>query len=399
MRVKNRWLASPLSALAAIVAIVVLAAGCAPAPVPSAVGSIAPPPASAIVPSASPSSADPSAADIQSLLDRMAAAVVAGDRDGYLALVDLADPVFALEHTRWADDWSGRNPVSAYSLELADLQRDGESAAGLLTVHWAFDAGVAVEPPRVTTFPVSFTTGAGGWRYAGEVWTSTEVPHFVLRVAPGLETAVPDIADVLPGIYGDVTAELGYEPNGTLEIKLYADANALVANTLLSLPTIRGWNEPGEALKLVHDPQGPPLAPTIAHELTHFIGFDRAGTRRSRMPWWLDEGIATYVASTIEGPAVDRLAQVIAWEAEGALAPWEEMTVFEETPVELWAYVYPQGYAMVLFVTERFGADRRNAWLAAMATEMEIDEATREELGRSFDRLDAEFRAWLAAQR
>ena len=117
------------------------------------------------------------------------------------------------------------------------------------------------------------------------------------------------------------------------------------------------------------------------------------------MPWWLDEGIATYVASTIEGPAVDRLAQVIAWEAEGELAPWDEMVVFEETPVELWEHVYPQGYAMVVFVTERFGAGPRNDWLAAMATEMDIADATPAQLGRTFRELDTEFRRWLADQR
>jgi hypothetical protein len=385
---KNRWLA-PL--------LVILAAGCGPAPLPLAGGSIAPTAAATASPSM-PADSSGTTAEIEALLDRMAAAVLAGDRDGYLALVDLADPVFALEHTRWADDWSSRNPVSTYSLELADLQPDGESATGLLTVQWSFDPGVVDEPPRITTFPATFSSGAGDWRYAGEAWTSSEVPHFTLRVAPGLEASVPDIVDVFPGIYADVTAEYGYESRGTLEIKLYADANALVANTLLSLPTIRGWNEPGEALKLVHQPEGPPLAPTIAHELTHFLGFDRAGTRRTRMPWWLDEGIATYVASTIEGAAGDRLAQVIAWEADGELAPWEDMAIFEETPVELWEHVYPQGYAMVVFVTERFGADRRNDWLAAMATEMDIDEATPAKLGRTFEELDAEFRDWLAAQ-
>ena len=146
----------------------------------------------------------------------------------------------------------------------------------------------------------------------------------MVRVAPGLEGTVPDIVDVLPGIFGDVTAALGYEPAGDLEIKLYADANALVANTLLSLPRISGWNEPGEALKLVHRPDGPPLAPTIAHELTHFTLFDRAGTQRTRMPWWLDEGIATFVASQIDGSSAEgRLAQVVAWESEGALADWD----------------------------------------------------------------------------
>jgi hypothetical protein len=389
---KNRPLAPLLVVLAA------LAIGCGPAPMPSVGASIAPLPAATGAASPQAPTAGPAAAEIHALLDRMAAAVLATDREGYLALVDLTDPVFALEHTRWADDWSGRNPMTAYSLEVADLKLDGDTATGTLTVHWAFEPSVVSEPPRITTFPARFSTGAGAWRYAGEAWTSTEVPHFVLRVAPGLEAAVPDIVDVLPGIYGDVTAEVGYTASGTLEIKLYADANALVANTLLSLPTIRGWNEPGEALKLVHDPQGPPLAPTIAHELTHFLGFDRAGTQRTRMPWWLDEGIATYVASTIEGPSVDRLAQVVAWEADGALAPWKDLAVFEETPVELWEHVYPQGYAMVVFVTERFGAQRRNHWLAAMATEMDIDEATPAVLDRTFDQLDAAFRDWLAAQ-
>ena len=379
-----------------------LLAGCGDPVDPATPGPSTRPAQSAIAgPSSALPSADPAAAaEIEALLGQMAAAVLAGDQDGYLALVDRSDPVFAVEHERWAIDWSGRNPVTAYALEVANLEQEGDVANGLLTVSWALDPERSAEPPRTTTFVARFTHGQSGWQYAGEAWASTEVEHFVVRVAPGLEDSLPGIVDVLPGIFGDVTAAVGYEPAGVLEIKLYADANALVANTLLSLPRISGWNEPGEALKLVNRADGPPLAPTIAHELTHFTLFDRAGTQRTRMPWWLDEGIATFVASQMDGSSAgDRLAQVVAWESEGALADWDDMTVFEETPVELWEFVYPQGYAMVAFVTERFGADRRNDWLAAMATEMDIDAATPAELGRSFDRLDAEFRDWLADQR
>ena len=60
----------------------------------------------------------------------------------------------------------------------------------------------------------------------------------------------------------------------------------------------------------------------------------------------------------------------------GDLADWRDMAVFEETPQSLWQFVYPQGYAMVRYVTERYGVSDRNAWLASMATEMTIDEAT-----------------------
>ena len=229
VRMKNRWLASLL---------VVLAAGCAPVAPTATIMSPLPAQTATGTPSSPVPPANQAAAEVQALLRQMSAAVLAGDRDGYLALVDLSDPVFAIEHTRWADDWASRSPVSAYSLELTDLELDGAAATGLVTVQWAFDPSVVSEPPRITTFPAQFTDGAGSWRYAGERWASTEVTHFVLRVAPGLEAAVPDIADVVPVIYGDVTAEMGHEPSGTLEIKLYADANALVASTLLSLPTI-----------------------------------------------------------------------------------------------------------------------------------------------------------------
>lgn len=117
------------------------------------------------------------------------------------------------------------------------------------------------------------------------------------------------------------------------------------------------------------------------------------------MPWWLDEGIATFVAAAYDtGDAPHHLEQVATWEAAGELAPWQEMAVFEDTPLELWQFVYPQGYAMVRYVTERFGGAKRNAWLAAMATEMDIDRATPSVLGVSFDGLDAAFRQWLLAR-
>jgi hypothetical protein len=363
--------------------------------IPSAVSSPA-----AAVPTPVATEDASASAELADLVAAMASAVIDGDLERYLDLVDLSDPVFAIEHTRWVEDWAGRDPATTYSLSLAGVAVDGDSAVGLLTVEWSTDPIPSDNPTRLASFAARFTRGTDGWRYAGEDWTSTQTERFIVRVAPGLEAAGQAIADDLPGIYADVTAALGYEPAGSLEIKLYADSPSLVANTLLSLPDIAGWNEPGEALKLVNRSDGPSLAPTIAHELTHFLGFDRAGTQRSRMPWWLDEGIATYVGSHVAGTPEDgRLAQVIVWEAGGELAPWVEMEVFEETPLDLWPYVYSQGYAMVRFISEELGVDRRNAWLAAMATEMDIDEATSAVLGRSFERLDRNFREWLAAQR
>jgi len=337
-------------------------------------------------------------ADIEFLVESMAANVRIGNKAAYMALVDQTDPAFALEHGRLADEWSGLHPVTDYALAVEDLdiedEADAVAATGSLTATWTNFEGAE----RAATWRGRFTRGAAGWQYAGEVWTTTQEPHFTIKVAPGAETFVENVTQDLPAIYDHVTDALDYVPAQPLVIKLYADAPALAANTLLSLPDINGWNEPGEALKLRVNPEDPYLTPTIAHEMTHFATFDRAGTKRTKMPWWLDEGLASYVArkfALIQTGEDSATATVAAWLAEGTFVEWDRMTVYETTPLELWRNVYPQGYAMVRYVTTTYGAEKRNAWLAGMATEMDIDAATPAVLGLSFDDLDKGFREWL----
>jgi hypothetical protein len=182
-----------------------------------------------------------------------------------------------------------------------------------------------------------------------------------------------------------------------MEIKLYDSETALIANTLLNLPHARGWNEPGESLKLVADPNDPLLDTGVAHEFTHFIEFEWAGTAHSRFPWWLSEGLAVYVGSHFElQERVDeRLSGVRERALDDNLLEWSSISDFETTPVELWRPLYAQGYAFVRYVTETYGADQRNQWLRAMATEMDIEQATQAVLKTSFDGLDSRFRAWL----
>jgi hypothetical protein len=353
------------------------------APTPIGTVSLTPPPGS-LTP----------AAEIEFLVASMAAHVRVGDKAGYLELIDLSDPAFGLEHSRLADEWAALHPAPDYQLTVEDLSVDGADATGTLTATWTNFQG----EPRSASWPGTFVRGAGGWRYAGEDWITTQEPHFTIKYAPGLEAQLPNVTEDLPAIYDHVVDTLDYTPVGTLQIKLYADAPALAANTLLSLPNVNGWNEPGEALKLRVDPEDPYMTPTIAHEMTHFTNFDRAGTQRTRMPWWLDEGIAVYVSRKFDliKHDTDTATELVAsWQANGELVDWDRMAVYETTPQELWRFVYPQGYVMVRYVSTTFGRDLRNQWLAKMATEMDIDAATPAVLGTSFDDLDKAFREWL----
>jgi hypothetical protein len=342
------------------------------------------------------------AEQIAALLDQMEAAVRAGDRAAYLACVDQSDPVFALEHTRWADDWADLHPVERFDLMVRDLQIDGDEATADLTMLWSLKDNPASRRAR---YPVWFRRGEdGAWRYAGEVWITIETAHFRVRAAPGLEDTAAGVVDMLPEVYDHATASLGYTPTGTNEIKLYASAESLVANTLLSLPRISGWNEPGEALKLLAE-QGRTSAQrlkfVLAHEFTHKLTFDMAGDSHGNFPWWLEEGIAQYVGFAFmpEGTGDDTLAEVQGWQANGELVSWDQISDFAVTPLELWRYVYPQGYALVRYVTEKYGEQMRNAWLRRMAVEATLSEATQQVFGVSFVQLDRDFRAWLVAAR
>ena len=333
-------------------------------------------------------------AELEFLVASLAAHVQVGDKAGYLELVDLTDPAFGLEHSRLADEWATLHPVPDYRLDLTDLDVDGDTATGTLTANWTNFQAL----PRAASWAATFSKGQEGWRYTGEEWLTTDVPHFTIKMAPGSEDQLENVTQDLPAIYDHVIDTLDYTPAGTLEIKVYADAPALAANTLLSLPDVSGWNEPGEALKLRVNPEDPYLTPTIAHEMTHFTNFDRAGTQRTKMPWWLDEGIAVFVARKFDliKEQTDTATELVAaWHANGELVDWDRMAVYETTPQELWRNVYPQGYVMVRFVSSKFGRDLRNQWLAKMATEMDIDAATPAVLGVSFEDLDKAFREWL----
>ena len=329
---------------------------------------------------------------ITALVEAMSAAVRSADSDAYLALVDLSDPVFALEHARWVDDWVA-HPVDDYFLRVDTITpHDDGSAAADLTAVWTASG----QDERLATLPVMFSLGASGaWRFAGEDWSTTETEHFRVRVLRGLDGIEDVVIPVLPEVYDHVTDSLDYEPGTAMEIKLYADSEQLIAMTQLNLESARGWNEPGEALKLRYDSEDE-LAPVIAHEMTHFCSFDEAGSQHSRQPWWLEEGTATYVGLGFDPATAEaRLSQVREWAADGALVDWSELSDFETTPYELWGFVYGQGFAMVKYVTDTFGEEMRNAWLAAMATEMEIEEATDSQLGLSFEQLNSDFEAWL----
>ncbi len=332
------------------------------------------------------------------LVDAMTDAILSQDRDTYVNYVNLSDPIFLSEHTYWIDDWMDGKPMDRFSMTLTDISVTEDTATALMTIVWARQPDVSY---REAEFPALFVRADDdAWQYAGGAWHTLETEHFLVHVFPGMELVAEELILMLPEVYDHATTSLNHVPEAQMHIKLYDHADDLGAMIALSLPQIRGWNEPGESLKLLVLPGEAPSAAVLAHELTHFLTFDMADTTSGNYPWWISEGICEYVASQYwtQERLTDRMETVQFLAETGQLAPWDRITDFESTPVELWRFVYPQGYVFVRYVTEVYGEDARNEWLWEMAGDNMIEAATESVFGITFEELEQGFLGWLADQ-
>lgn len=361
----------------------------------------------AAAPTVSPNSAltqtDDAEASILALVDNMETAVLAGDGETYRTYVDFSDANFSFEHGNWIRDWaeSDEEWLTEFVLEISDLEIEEDVAVGMLHLEWS--TIYEHQQDAVADYAVYFTYDDEFeiWLYAGEYWITTETEHFLVHASPGLEDVAEDLIPLLPDVFEEATANYNHIPQRAMEIKIYNSREALVGTTVMSLPMFSGWNEPSESLKTIAaDPEI--LTMIVAHEFTHFMTFDQADHNQSRIPWWLNEGISQYIAEPFDGRGEEfyieyRLLPVYEWTESDTLADWSQMSDFWNTDVQYWSYAYPQGYAFVRFVTETYGTDLRNDWLASMAVEMDIDEATEFHFNMSFTGLESEFRVWMLA--
>ncbi|MBM4107422.1 MAG: hypothetical protein FJ255_01185 [Phycisphaerae bacterium] len=350
--------------------------------------------------------------EVEKVLGGMAAAVLAGDPEAYLKHVDHADPVFSKEQFNWAADLKKHVPVEfRMTLGEAGVTLVDGSARGELSLVWRMPGpphaeGEEAEPVRERTvsWPARFVRGGSGWLYAGEVWHAHESPGVRVLHEDGLDQAAALVAELMPHVR-DVVHE-GFEvapddplPHRTQEVKLYQSMAHLQASIYLSYTdSLGGWNEPGEAIKLLARPNTTrrSIENRLAHEYGHVATFEM-GPHATDMPWWVLEGIANLAGEAATNTGSPNTT-VKRWAKAGTLGNWAEMAAFDEKGRSLGRYVYAQGHHMVAYVTERFGRTRRNAWMRSMAQGATLDESSREALGLSFADLDAQWREDLALE-
>ncbi len=348
--------------------------------------------------------------DLNRTTARMERAVLAGDVDEYLANIWEGDPLFLEEHRRWALDWQ-EHRLRVFEIDLYGIQLlSPDTAAARMTTLWSqrdrSDAGSA----GGATTSVLFHRENETWLLAGERWKAVDLPqirfyHFADEIVNN-EPQAQIVLEYLPSIIARVNEALGFVPEHTVHIRMYDNAVTLQNWTRLSVPTIEHWNEPGEAIKLaVGASNTAPTEAQVAAEYARFVLYEMADGTHGAFPWWLEEGISQVGGGLFQtlsrrNRVIDQVAALASApvDAEQHLFDWSSLDTPPDLLPEAHQLAVDQAFTFVHYVTETYGADRRNAWIGAIAANQTVDVAAQTHLGASFAELDADWRAWLAAQ-
>lgn len=337
--------------------------------------------------------AEPVPSDLSPTMQRMTEAVLAGDPGAFLACVDDGDPVFHKEQENWAKDLIEHRPIS-FEINFSDrdfvVHADG-SVTARLEMDWRMDERAR---KRSVSFPAKFVPDGGGWRYAGEQWVRVRAPGVEVLVEPELRQIGLHIASVLPGVRRHIDDMMDVHVDRVQQVKVYRSMEHLQQSIYLSYSDpLGGWNEPGEAIKMIgdEDQSGRALRTLLAHEYGHCATFD-LGAHATDMPWWVLEGVAEYCSATVVGGSERALRRVQNWAEFDKLRSWDQLSDFRGEAMNHQAYVYTQGHHMIDYLARRFGLDEVVRWLAAMAQGESIENATDLVWHETWDQIDAEWR-------
>ena len=132
----------------------------------------------------------------------------------------------------------------------------------------------------------------------------------------------------------------------------------------------------------------------LVHELTHLMVDEALGSRNSRIPAWLNEGIAMY----FEPHGHQRESAVRLAYARGSLIPLRHMGSVPGRPEDVRLF-YSQAASIVQFMASAFGEDRLSALFAAIGDGESVEKALVSTYGLSTEQLDGAWRAHLSGRK
>lgn len=176
--------------------------------------------------------------ELQHAIDRLEAAVAAGDREAFGAMLASTDPSAQGNHLRWFDSlWSRGLAEVDFRADNIGIGIDDASVVLRVAPRWD---GQDV-PDASISYPARFTVESGMWRLAGYHLEEASAEGITVASFVGSPVEAADVLTPTWQAYAAIAADLGAEPVAGTRLIYYPDADTLRALTCPTAEKAMAW--------------------------------------------------------------------------------------------------------------------------------------------------------------
>ena len=201
-------------------------------------------------------------------------------------------------------------------------------------------------------------------------WQLRPTDHFDLYYDPALEDGLGTMTVVAEHAYDHISGVLSYQLSQRVPVFVYKTRADYEQQQLVPavppevLRETASFSEPLQnRIVFLADEDPDRWYWQIAHELTHIFAFDiipRSAANASRVPVWMDEGLADYMAGTWLSEDLAALRDVVTSDRVPSMS---NLSVAHDTRNRL---PYSLGHAFFDFIEARYGVERIKQFLVEL---------------------------------
>ena len=225
-------------------------------------------------------------------------------------------------------------------------------------------------------------------------WRVTRTKHFIIYHAAGDESTAERAGSLAEESHAALSRKLEFAPGGITPIYLYPDRPSFAEATGV---------EPGErvvgmahtrTLRIQVDASGAfaDIAGVIPHELVHVFISRRLKGYSTRLPLWMHEGLAKYLAEDWTGADAELLADA----AAGArILPFDQISKVFPPDEEKRSIAYVQSYSAVEHMVEKYSEESIPDLFSELEGGRPFETALFHTIGARPDKFEEEWRQYL----
>ncbi len=235
---------------------------------------------------------------------------------------------------------------------------------------------------------------AGQIARAEPQWRVMRTDHFMIYYTAGHASTAREAAQVAEKWRGILAGKLQYTPTGITPIYLYPDRPSFAdatgsapGSTIVGMAHTRTYKVRVDASGAFAD-----VAHIIPHELVHVYITRKLRGYATRLPLWMHEGLAKYLADDWTGPDAELLADTA---ADGRIIPLAQISRAFPPDDNGRSVAYVESYSAVRYMSETYSPQAILDLFGELEKGESFDEAMFNSLGQEPAKFDQDWQEFL----